>query len=72
MTAIALKALAEHAKNWARAYVTVTEALRAEGVTEDRAREEARTAANFASLLPDEALISSGGPPCPLCGRPEG
>ena len=71
MTALALKALAEHAKNWARAYLSITEALLAEGVPEDRARAEARAAANFASLLPDEALIS-GGPPCPLCGRPEG
>lgn len=61
-----LTALGKNAREWARCYVALVEALMTEGVTEEVAREEARNAANMAALW-DEAT----GEACPLCGRGE-
>lgn len=70
MNGQALRTLADNAKLWARAYVNVTKALQVEGVEEDRARGEARAAANFAAIIPED-VAQECGPACPLCGRPE-
>lgn len=75
----ALRALADQAAAWARAYVALVEALSRAGVPESRARAEAREAANLAvwcALMPeedDDADEDAGGEGggrarCPLCG----
>jgi len=62
----AMVALARHAKAFAKCYVALAEALIAEGVPEDRARQEARTSAVMMSMVPAQE-----GEACPLCGRGE-
>lgn len=62
-----LRLLGQNAKSWAKAYTALTEALIAEGVEESKAREEARAAANFATLLSDEEIEPEI---CPVCGVP--
>lgn len=54
------------ARDFARRYVELTEALQQAGVPEERARDEARMAATLVFLAPDHV---GQGEPCPLCGR---
>ena len=73
MSGRALDGLATEARKWARAYLSVTEALMLEGVPEERARAEARSAANFAVILPASLEgLEEGGARCPMCGGPAG
>lgn len=58
---------ADRARTYARMYVQLTEALIAEGVEEDTAREEARFTATTWLLNPEEEAVSME--KCPLCGR---
>lgn len=60
-------ALVARAKEFARQYVVLVEALTKQGVPEDAAREEARVTA--LTLMFEDAAAGAGGPPCPLCGR---
>ena len=57
----------ERAKAFAKAYVSLVEALMQEGVLEEIARDEARMAAMTQLRFDDEA--ASTGERCPLCGR---
>jgi len=59
--------LAKNAAQWAKTYVVLKEALVAEGVREEEAREEARSAANMAAFYDPEAVGEDGH--CPLCGE---
>lgn len=52
MNTTALMALVESAAAWAKAYARLTEELMKAGVPEQKAREEARFAANMAALTP--------------------
>jgi siroheme synthase len=61
-----LTALGRNALAWARAYVALKDALVRQGVLEEEAREEARSAANMAAMYDGEPIE---GEPCPLCGR---
>lgn len=65
MTIHDLAALGKNALEWSRAYVSLKEALMAQGVTEREARDEAR---NTATIL---AMTKDDGEKCPLCGRGE-
>lgn len=56
MTVVHLKKLAENAHEFARAYITLTEALLAQGVPEERAREDARAMATAAILFEEEEI----------------
>jgi len=56
------------ARDFARRYVELVEALQQQGVPEERARDEARMAATLVFLAPDHV---EKGAPCPLCGRTE-
>lgn len=59
---------AEHAREFARLYTQITEALLTEGVQEDQAREEARIQAGMVAY--GQAYNNSDEhAPCPLCGR---
>ena len=68
MNSQALSDLAANAKLWARTFVALTDALLKEGMPEERARDEARGAANFATCISYEESLE-GVEPCLLCGR---
>lgn len=65
MAARQLSAEAEKARAFAKMYVHLVEALQAEGLTEERAREEARIAASVYLQDQDARTTNS----CPLCGK---
>lgn len=58
------KVLIENAAAFSAAYVAIKGALVKEGVAEDEAREQARSAA-FIATMADSAMEGE----CPLCGR---
>lgn len=61
----ALTALMDGATMMAKAYTKMVEAMVAEGVEEEDARQEARNMVFFAAYMEDE----NEGEACPLCGR---
>lgn len=62
-----LAELGRRAHEFAKCYVALTEALMQEGVPEDVARSEARSAAGI--VFAAQADLQAGGEPCPMCGR---
>jgi len=58
--------LGKEALEFARRYVALVDALRAQGVKEQMAREEARAAA---VMLMFQAKLQEGDESCPLCGH---
>ncbi len=63
---------AEDAREFARAYVRLTEALQREGVPPETAREEARLAAFSESMERMDQAVQTYDPakgPCPVCER---
>lgn len=61
-------ALAERARVFAQTYVALVEALQREGVLEEQARLEARTAAT-AELLSEKDGLLPASAACPVCNR---
>lgn len=57
------------AREFARQYVALVNALTKEGVPEEAARDDARVTALTLMFEDDEA--GATGPPCPLCGHPQ-
>lgn len=64
MNAEQLAALGRSALAWSKAYVTLKEALVAQGVQPEEAERVAKDTANLAGLYNTES-----GEECPLCGR---